>query len=97
MVIRNLNKTIVNSELKTIFEKVGRLKRCGIHWDNLGNSKGTADVEYYRAEDAQKAINDYNHASINELEMKVSYARNATKGNIVRMEPKRRLGRGRRN
>jgi hypothetical protein len=36
------------------------LKRCGIHWDNLGNSKGSADVEYFRPEDAQKAINDYN-------------------------------------
>jgi hypothetical protein len=36
------------------------LKRCGIHWDNLGNSLGTADIEFYKAEDAAKAIEEYN-------------------------------------
>ncbi len=38
---------------------MGVLKRCGIHWDNLGNSKGTADVEYERSENALKAIEEY--------------------------------------
>jgi RNA recognition motif-containing protein len=36
------------------------LKRCGIHWDILGNSLGTADVEYHNSEDAAKAIDEYN-------------------------------------
>jgi len=44
---------------KAIFEKCGSLKRCGIHWDKLGNSLGTADIEYYNSRDAEKAINDY--------------------------------------
>ena len=35
------------------------MKRCGIHWDSLGNSKGTADLEFYKAEDASKAIEEY--------------------------------------
>jgi RNA recognition motif-containing protein len=39
------------------------LKRCGIHWDNLGNSKGTADVEFEKPEDAKKAIDEYNSMS----------------------------------
>jgi RNA recognition motif-containing protein len=38
---------------------VGPLRRCGIHWDNLGNSKGTADVEYERSDDARKAIDEF--------------------------------------
>jgi len=36
------------------------LKRCGIHWDEIGFSKGTADVEFFRPEDAQKAIDEFN-------------------------------------
>jgi hypothetical protein len=35
------------------------LKRCGIHWDELGNSLGTADLEYYNSKDAERAISDY--------------------------------------
>jgi RNA recognition motif-containing protein len=36
------------------------LRKCGIHWDDLGNSKGTADVEYERPEDAKAAIKEFN-------------------------------------
>jgi RNA recognition motif-containing protein len=39
---------------------VGTLKKCVIHWDELGFSKGTAEVEYESPEDAQKAIKDFN-------------------------------------
>ena len=46
--------------LQTIFSKIGTLKRCGIHWDELGNSKGTADLEYERAEDAKAALKEFN-------------------------------------
>jgi RNA recognition motif-containing protein len=35
------------------------LKRCGVHWDNLGNSKGTADIEYFNTVDAQRAIKEF--------------------------------------
>lgn len=46
-----------------LFQTVGKLKRCGIHWDNLGGSKGTADIEYEKQEDAEKAIAEYNGMS----------------------------------
>ena len=68
--VSNLHKDIINSELKvwnnkftilqTIFSKIGTLKRCGIHWDALGTSKGTADIEYERAEDAKAALKEFN-------------------------------------
>jgi RNA recognition motif-containing protein len=35
---------------------MGKLKRCGIHWDRAGISKGTADVEYEYCKDAERAI-----------------------------------------
>jgi RNA recognition motif-containing protein len=41
-----------------MFSNFGELKRCGIHWDAMGNSKGTADVEYLNADDARKAIEE---------------------------------------
>jgi len=64
------------------------LKRCGIHWDSLGNSKGTADLEFFKAEDAIKAIEEYHsklfifkinlflEAKINEEEMEVKFHNN---------------------
>jgi THO complex subunit 4 len=60
---------LINSELKVylnnysqqnIFSRVGQLKRCGIHWDELGNSKGTADVEFLNPIDAKRAIEEFN-------------------------------------
>ena len=50
--------------MKQLFSGVGKLKRCGIHWDNLGNSKGTADIEFLKPEDAQKAIAEFNSMSL---------------------------------
>jgi hypothetical protein len=58
--ISNLNKKVLNSDLKQIFGKIGTLKRCGIHWDSLGNSMGTADLEFLNANDAQRAIDEFN-------------------------------------
>lgn len=72
------------------------MKRCGLHWDELGNPKGTADIQYHTAEDAQKAIKDYNGAIINEVEMIVEYAPNRT-GRKRTVGFRTKLGRGRKN
>ena len=45
----------------------------GIHWDILGKSLGTADIEYLTPEHASKAINDYDNAEVEGLPMKVEY------------------------
>jgi RNA recognition motif-containing protein len=34
------------------------LKRCGIHWDIIGTSKGTADVEFFNPLDAQNGLKE---------------------------------------
>jgi RNA recognition motif-containing protein len=47
-----------------LFSDIGELKRCGIHWDILGNSLGTADIEYVNPEHAKKAIEDFNSKSL---------------------------------
>lgn len=67
--ITNLNKSITNDKLKvihylflfqTLFEEYGKLTRCGVHFDKMGGSKGTADIEYESHEDAEKAIGKLN-------------------------------------
>lgn len=40
---------------------MGKLKKCGIHWDKLGNSRGTAEVEFETIEEAKQAIEKYHN------------------------------------
>ena len=63
--ITNLNKKVTNDELKKLFQKYGRLRRCGVNFTQLGESKGTADVEFERHNDAVFAIRKLNRANIN--------------------------------
>ena len=64
ILVRNLTRNASNSDIKYLFEKIGPLKRCGINWNNLGESKGTAEVEYYYRKDAFKACKELDYKSI---------------------------------
>ena len=55
IIVRNLARNTSNADIKAVFEKIGPLRRCGINWNNLGESKGTAIVEYYYRRDAFRA------------------------------------------
>jgi len=43
-----------------LFESIGPLKRCGINWNELGQSKGSADVEFESSAHALEAKNKFN-------------------------------------
>ena len=58
---------MTNSDLSKLFEKIGRLKRCGLHWNENGQIKGTADVEFVYPEDARKAKEEYD-GKLNKIE-----------------------------
>ena len=64
ILVRNLTRNATNLDIKYLFEKIGPLKRCGINWNNLGESKGTAEVEYYYRKDAFKACKELDYKSI---------------------------------
>ena len=64
ILVRNLTRNATNSDIKYLFEKIGPLKRCGINWNNLGESKGTAEVEYLYRKDAFKACKELDYKSI---------------------------------
>lgn len=74
--VENLPKDVNNEVLQKLFGRYGKLTRCGLHYDKLGNSIGEADIEYSSHEDCERAIYILDHASINETEMRVKYADN---------------------
>jgi RNA recognition motif-containing protein len=64
IIVRNLTRSATNSDIKSVFEKFGRLRRCGINWNSLGESKGTAEVEYFYRDDAFRAFRKLDYKSI---------------------------------
>ena len=90
--ITNLNKAVTNIELKNHFQKFGRLRRCGINFTQLGQSKGTADVEFERHRDAVNAIRSLNKA---EIKGRVINVRFSTLRRINRVGRRIRLRNGR--
>ena len=72
--VENLNKDMQNPDLAKLFEKYGKLTRCGIKFDKLGTSKGIADIEFTTHEECKKAIEELDNADINGEKIKVKYA-----------------------
>ena len=72
--IQNLNKDFTNSELKKLFEPYGKLIRCGIHFNKMGESTGIADIEFSTHEECENAINKLDNAEINGVKVRVKYA-----------------------
>ena len=77
--VENLNKDIQNPDLANLFEKYGKLTRCGIKFDKLGASKGIADIQFSTHEECEKAIGELDNAEINGEKIKVKYAPNSTR------------------
>ena len=77
--VENLNKDMQNPDLAKLFEKYGKLTRCGIKFDKLGASKGIADIEFSTHEECEKAIEELDNADINGEKIKVKYAPNSTR------------------
>lgn len=75
--VENLNKDMQNPDLVKLFEKYGKLTRCGIKFDKLGVSKGIADVEFSTHEECEKAINILDNADISGEKIRVKYAANS--------------------
>jgi len=73
--VTNLDFNVSNELLREVFSKVGPLKRCGIYWDNLGRSKGTAEVEFLKQEDAATALETLNSTKLEDREIGLKWAR----------------------
>ena len=71
IIVRNLTRSATNSDIKSVFEKIGPLRRCGINWNNLGESRGTAQVEYLYRSDAFRAVRKLDYKSIKGVPMRL--------------------------
>lgn len=59
--VKGLNIATTNNQLRDLFSEHGKLVSCGINWDQLGRSKGTGQVEFNTAEEAEAAIEKLNN------------------------------------
>ena len=71
IIIRNLAKEVTNYELKSIFEKIGPITRCGIIWNNRYGNKNIAEVEYVYISDAFKAYRKLDYKSIKGIPIRI--------------------------
>lgn len=71
IIVRNLTRNATNTDIRSVFEKIGPLRRCGIKWNNLGESRGTAEVEYYYRSDAFRACRKLDYKSIKGVPMRL--------------------------
>ena len=79
--ITNLDKSYTNEQLKKLFEQYGKLTRCGIHFSKLGESLGTADIQFEKHEEAENAISKVNNTNVGNLVINVKYS-NSGKSNL---------------
>lgn len=73
LLISNLSSEVNNDQIRELFSEIGELERCGIHWDKLGRSKGTAQVAYTSEDNAKKAIEQLNGKELSGQSIKVDY------------------------
>ncbi len=58
LLVKNLSRDVSAHNFWNMFKKFGDIKSCKLVVDMVGNSKGYGYVNYYRAEDAAKALRE---------------------------------------
>ena len=90
--IFNLDKSYTNEQLKSLFEQYGKLTRCGLRLNRMGESKGSGDVQFERHEDALNAIEKINKTTIGNSIVDVRFSNNLRRVNLRRRLRNLRIG-----
>lgn len=69
----NLDPDVAESDIHELFMDVGRVTKVVINYDNFGCSKGTGEVAFETKHGAQKAIEEYNEAEIDDRPMYLTF------------------------
>ena len=90
--IFNLEKSYTNEQLKSLFEQYGKLTRCGLRLNRMGESRGSGDVQFERHEDALNAIEKINKTTIGNSVVDVRFSNNLRRVNLRRRLRNLRIG-----
>ena len=75
LLIRNLDRTTTEAELKTLFDPIGNVQYCSIIMDKgTGKSKGFGFVEMPKAREAKAAMQKLNGRLVGENKIRVKKA-----------------------
>ena len=81
MMILRYKYLLADIFLQRLFEKIGKLTKCQFDRNQFGQFLGFATVVYENAEDAKKAIDEYNGALLDDKVLTVEYdVKNFIKG-----------------
>lgn len=72
LLIKNIPKDLSQHHLWRLFRDFGDIRSCKLAIDYVGNNKGFGFVNFYRAEDAEKAKREINGKELNGKMLKVT-------------------------
>ena len=71
LAISNLDPRVTNQDIKELFGEVGPLLKHSLNFDARGRSKGSAEVVFRRAQDAQAAMRKYDGVKLDGKPMRI--------------------------
>lgn len=75
LIIRNLDRSTRETEIKTLFQKYGSVQFCDLVLDrSTGQSKGFAFVEMPKAGEARAAMKNLNNSTLGDSQIRVKKA-----------------------
>lgn len=75
LLVRNLDRSTTEDQLKTLFEEYGVVQSCSLVMDQkTGQSKGFGFVEMPKAGDAKAALKNLNNKTVGDSSIRVKKA-----------------------
>lgn len=75
LLVRNLDRSTTEDQLKTLFEEYGVVQSCSLVMDQkTGQSKGFGFVEMPKAGDAKAALKNLNNKTVGDSNIRVKKA-----------------------